>query len=54
MSLPEDLADLRKLAELGVARVLVPVSPMAGLRTIISGPEDALSWRGRIEEFANE
>lgn len=54
VSLPEDLADLRKLAELGVARVLVPVSPMAGLRTIISGPEDALSWRGRIEEFANE
>ncbi|MCZ6888356.1 MAG: LLM class F420-dependent oxidoreductase [Gammaproteobacteria bacterium] len=53
VSLPSDLQDLPKLAELGVARVLVPVTPMAGLPTTIHGPEEALTWKSRIEEFAD-
>ena len=53
VSLPSDLQDLPKLAALGVSRVLVPVTPMAGLPTTIKGPEEALEWKGRIEEFAD-
>ena len=53
VSLPADLSDLPKLAELGVARVLVPVTPMAGLPTAIGGPDEALTWKSRIEEFAD-
>lgn len=51
-SLPDDLQDLPKLARAGVSRVLVPVTPMAGLATAISGPEDALRWKGRIGDMA--
>ena len=50
--LPDDLQDLPKLARAGVGRVLVPVSSMAGLPTAISGPEDALRWKGRIADMA--
>lgn len=52
-SLPDDLEDLPRLAELGVDRVLVPVTPMAGLNTRISSPEDALGWRDTVERFAD-
>ena len=51
--LPDDLQDLPKLARAGVGRVLVPVSSMAGLPTAISGPEDALRWKGRIADMAD-
>ena len=51
-SLPDDLDRLPELARAGVARVLVPVSDMAGLDTVIAGPEDALRWRDRIETYA--
>lgn len=51
--LPDDLQDLPKLARAGVGRVLVPVSSMAGLPTTISGPEDALRWKGRIADMAD-
>ncbi len=50
-SLPEDLDDLPKLAALGVSRIVVPVTPVTGLKAPVSGPEDALAWRGRIESF---
>ncbi len=52
-SLPDDLDQLPRLAELGVHRVLVPVTPMAGLATRISSPEDALGWRETVERFAD-
>ncbi|MDX1384808.1 MAG: LLM class F420-dependent oxidoreductase, partial [Thermoanaerobaculia bacterium] len=52
VSLPDDLADLARLANLGVSRVLVPVTPMAGLPTAIAGPDEALGWRGTIEKYA--
>ncbi len=51
-SLPDDLDDIPKLAALGVNRLLVPVSPMAGLATVIKTPKDALAWREHIERFA--
>jgi 2-methylisocitrate lyase-like PEP mutase family enzyme len=37
----EDLFSLRSLAELGVARVLVPVAPMPGMGLHLGRPEDA-------------
>ena len=52
-SLPDDLQDLPKLARAGVGRVLVPVSSMAGLATAISGPDDALRWKSRIDDMAD-
>jgi probable F420-dependent oxidoreductase len=51
-SAPEDLADVPRLAALGIGRLLVPVSPMAGMATRVATPEDALAWRDRIERFA--
>ncbi len=52
-SLPEDLAELKGMANVGVDRVLVPVTSMAGLPTAISGPEEALTWKDRIAEYAD-
>ncbi len=52
-SLPEDLAELKGMANVGVDRVLVPVTNMAGLPTAISGPEEALTWKDRIAEYAD-
>lgn len=52
VSLPEKLEEIAELAKLGVDRVLVPVSPMAGLATVIATPEDALKWRDTIARYA--
>ena len=52
-SLPESLDDLPRMANVGVDRVLVPVTNMAGLPTAISGPEEALAWKDRIAEYAD-
>ena len=52
-SLPDDLQDLPKLARAGVGRVLVPVSSMAGLATAVSGPDDVLRWKSRIDDMAD-
>lgn len=52
-SLPDDLAELPRLAKLGVDRVLVPVSPVAGPTALINSPDDALTWKNDIERFAD-
>ncbi|MCZ6616839.1 MAG: LLM class F420-dependent oxidoreductase [Gammaproteobacteria bacterium] len=52
-SMPDSLDELAALAALGVARVLVPVSPMPGMTTAIADPEDALTWRQHIERYAD-
>jgi alkanesulfonate monooxygenase SsuD/methylene tetrahydromethanopterin reductase-like flavin-dependent oxidoreductase (luciferase family) len=52
-SLPSDFDQIPALAAAGVDRLLVPVSPMAGLTTVIQSPEDALSWRDRIADYAD-
>ena len=49
-SLPEDLDDIPKLAALGVDRLLVSVSGMAGLPAAVKDPDDALTWRELIEK----
>lgn len=51
-SLPDDLDTIPDLAKIGVDRLLVPVTAMAGLNTVIKDPEDCLAWRDRIEKYA--
>jgi probable F420-dependent oxidoreductase len=52
VSMPEDPKELDGLVRLGVGRVTVPVSAMAGLKSALRGPEDALAWKPLIEEWA--
>ena len=52
-SLPDDLAQIPALIQLGVKRILVPVSPMAGLKTVIASPEDCARWKPIIEQYAD-
>jgi len=52
VSVPGDLAEIPRLAALGVTRVLVPVTGVAGLRGTIRGPDDVLAWRDAIERHA--
>jgi len=52
-SLPDDLATIPDLAAIGVSRLLVPVTSMAGLNTVISSPEDARGWKDTLEKFAD-
>ena len=52
-SIPDDLETLPELAKLGVSRVLVPVSPIAGLQTRIRGAEEALAWKDTIARYAD-
>ncbi len=50
-SLPAELDEIEQLSELGVSRIMVPVTPMAGMANPIKGPEDALAWRETIDRF---
>ena len=52
-SVPASLEDIPKLAALGVARVLIPVTPMAGAGGAISSPDDALQWRDTLARYAD-
>ena len=52
-SLPDDLAQIPSLVQLGVKRILVPVSPMAGLKTVIASPQDCARWKPIIEQYAD-
>lgn len=51
-SLPDDLDDIPALAEMGVKRLLVPVTGAAGLAGRIRGPEDLANWKDVIEKYA--
>ena len=50
--LPDDLDDIPKLAAMGVSRVAVPVTPVAGLAQAIANPDDCAKWREVIERYA--
>lgn len=50
VAMPDDPADLPALAALGVSRVLVPVTPMAGMPARIKSPEEASAWRDIIAD----
>lgn len=52
-SLPDSLDEIPAMAVAGVDRLLVPVSPMAGLDTVIGGPDDVRRWRDIIEAHAD-
>ncbi len=52
-SLPDDLDDIPAMAAAGVTRLLVPVTPMAGLRTRLGNPEEILAWRSQVEKYAD-
>ncbi|MFP6773117.1 MAG: LLM class F420-dependent oxidoreductase [Alphaproteobacteria bacterium] len=51
-SLPDDMDKIPALAAAGVSRILVPVTPMAGLATRISNPDDVRNWRDIIDKYA--
>lgn len=51
-SLPDDLELIPEYAAAGIDRLLVPVSPMAGLKTVIANPDEALAWRATVEKYA--
>ena len=50
-SLPDDLDDIPALAAAGVSRLLVPVTPMAGLAPRVDGPAGALAFAEVIERY---
>ncbi len=52
-SVPDDLDDIPALAARGVSRILVPVSPIAGLATVIQSPDDATKWGEIVERYAD-
>ncbi len=52
VSLPDSLDEISALAAMGVSRVLVPVSPMAGLATVIGKPEDCRAWTDIIKRYS--
>jgi probable F420-dependent oxidoreductase len=52
VGMPDDPAELEALAEAGVGRIAVPVTSMAGLSTAIRSPEEALTWKQRIADYA--
>jgi len=52
VGMPDDSSELPALAAAGVDRIAVPVTSMAGLTTAIRSPEEALTWKERIAEFA--
>lgn len=52
-SVPDDLDDIPSLAARGVSRLLVPVSPIAGLATVIQSPDDATKWGEIVERYAD-
>lgn len=51
VAMPDDPEEIPKLAAMGVGRVLVPVTPMAGLPARVKSPEDALAWRDIIDTY---
>ncbi len=51
VAMPDDPEDIPKLAAMGIGRVLVPVTPMAGLPARLKSPEDALTWRDIIDKY---
>ncbi len=52
-SMPDDPDEIPALAARGVSRIVIPVSPMAGLRTAISSPDDATLWGERLAQYAD-
>ena len=52
-AVPDNLDDIPELAAKGITRLAVPVSPIAGLATVIQNPDDATKWGEIIERYAD-
>ena len=50
-SFPDDVDQISALANAGVDRLLIPVTPMAGLATRISNPDDVKNWRDIVDKY---
>ena len=50
-SMPEDFSLISEDARQGVTRLLVPATPMAGLKQLVRGPEDLAQWRDTIDKY---
>jgi probable F420-dependent oxidoreductase len=50
-SMPEDMERIPALAQLGVTRLLVPATPMAGLKQMVRGVEDVAKFKEVIERY---
>ena len=50
-SFPDDVDQISALANAGVDRLLVPVTPMAGLPTRISNPDDVKNWSNIVDKY---
>jgi len=52
-SMPEDFDRIPALKQLGVTRLLVPATPMAGLKQLVRGPEDVARFTEIIKRYAD-
>ena len=50
-SFPDDVDQISALADAGIDRLLIPVTPMAGLATRISNPGDVKNWRDIVDKY---
>lgn len=54
VSMPDEISSLSNYRDLGVDRVLVPVTGVTGMDTGIEGPEDVLKFKDLISRYTNE
>ena len=54
VSMPDEISSLSNYRDLGVDRVLVPVTGVTGMDTAIEGPEDVLKFKDLISRYTNE
>lgn len=52
-SLPDVIEEIPELAAAGIHRLVVPVSSAAGLRSVVSSPNDVLAFKDTIERYAD-
>jgi probable F420-dependent oxidoreductase len=51
VSMPDDPDTIPDLARLGVTRILLPATPMGGLKVLIRGPEDVGKWQDLVDKY---
>jgi probable F420-dependent oxidoreductase len=54
VSMPDEISSLSNYRDLGVDRVLVPVTGVTGMDAAIEGPEDVLKFKDLISRYTNE
>ena len=54
VSMPDDISSLSSYRNLGVDRVLLPVTGLTGMDTAIEGPEDVLKFKDLILKYSDE